>query len=269
MQLTVVEGVVMRRKLVSFVIAVIAIVSFVGIPASYSSGGFYRYVWNPEASRVNIKFDYPKEAHRGDIITYVLDGGWWSDRLVNEFNIWINYARDDGTWLTLYSTNLFTNVNVKADDPLDFTFQVEVPIHTAYIEYNLELCVAIRTNNSPLLDELDIFTTQIVDKTRTELTIENSELSYNYSSLDSSFDYYKQYHNYANSEYDSLNSTHTQYTQDHSHTNVEYSDLQARLTQATDLTNLLTILVIVVIFALIGSIAFFSARRHKTKSARV
>jgi hypothetical protein len=115
------------------------------------------------------------------------------------------------------------------------------------------------------LDELDIYTTQIVDKTRTELAIENSELSYNYSSLDSSFDYYKQNHNFTNSEYNSLNSTYAQYTQNHSYTNAEYSDLQAKLTQATNLGNVLMIAVAVLVLALVGSIAFFAMRKAKIK----
>jgi len=138
---------------------------------------------------------------------------------VNEFNFYINYLRDDGTWHTLWSTNLFTDVTVTANDPKTYTFEVEIPIHTALSEHALQANFHIKVNNTFMADLLSVYTTHVVAKTTAELQSEINSLYGGNASLSDA--------------YDALSSEYEQYKQSHSHTNEEYEDALSSQSQPT------------------------------------
>jgi len=64
-------------------------------------------------------------------------------------------------------------------------------------------------------------------ETYAELQTENSELSYNYTSLKNEYDTYRNAHSHSDSDYSALNSTYDQYKQGHSYSNNDYANLQS------------------------------------------
>lgn len=255
----------MKKILLSLL--VISIFSVIIIP-TVNCATYYRVIWNPEASRLNLKLEYPDEAHRGDIVTFKLDMFWWEDRLVNEFDVYVSYYRDDGTWQSLYSTNLYTNVQVVKDEANNFSFDVEIPQHAFIHPFSIQIGISVRTNDSPLLDSLEVYATAVVEKTRTELQNELTQSSISDSQVVQDFNDYKQTHSYSDSEYDTLSSDFDQYKETHSYTNSEYNSLLSQNNtvdsgNSQSLVYLLMISVVVIIILVVTTI-YFARKKHKT-----
>ena len=211
-------GILMNTRIIVMRVSLLAVLILMLIP-TVLCGEFSQINWNPETSQATVSLDYPIEAHRGDTIKYKIDITWKNPLLVNYFYFFINYLREDGTWITLWSENLLTDVTVTANDPKTYTFDVEIPPTTALSDNALQAKIDIKVNNSDMSDLLSVYTTHVVKKTTAELQSEINSLYDNnaafiddYNSLSLAFEQYKQSHSYTNEEYESALSTQSQKT---------------------------------------------------------
>lgn len=190
----------MKKRVFLMMIFLLAVVFLMVIPTAICEP-FYKVMWSPETTHVILKLNYPDEAHQGDYITYNLVLNWTANVLINEFDFYINYLKDDGTWSTLWNTNLFSNVNVQSGSSNSYSQQIEIPAHAMISDITLNANFNIRANNSYDMEMLSIYTTHVVLKTTSELQQENNNLSNNLTSLNSEYSQYKQTHSYTNDQY--------------------------------------------------------------------
>lgn len=195
------------KILISFFI--VSLIFCLSIIPSVSCDLSHEINWIPETGQVNVKLEYPDEAHQGEVVTYFVDLKWSTDMLVNECNVIFKYLRNDGLWIWLNETELLNEVQVTEGEKYNSSIEIEIPQDIKLSSFSMHVYLSIKTEKSPNTGYLEFITTNIVEKTRVELQHEINQLKTQLtddSLITQEFNEYKQTHSYSNLEYDSLKS---------------------------------------------------------------